>query len=85
MHHSKNEVETEDSKEIVRRQRIGLFLMFLFSTVYFGFIFLCTFSNAWFAQSRLLGVPATVWYGFSLIALALIIAGVYGSLCRRKE
>ncbi|HUP78595.1 MAG TPA: DUF485 domain-containing protein [Pirellula sp.] len=80
MHHSENRVDEESENTIARRERIGMVLLAFFSSVYFGFIFLCAFANAWFASMTFLGVPATVWYGVGLIALALIIAGVYGRL-----
>ncbi len=82
MLHSENQVEEESAVTIAGRERIGLILLTLFSSVYFGFIFLCAFANAWFASISFLEVPATVWYGFGLIALALVIAGVYGRLSR---
>jgi len=82
MLHSENQVEEESAVTIAGRERIGLILLSLFSAVYFGFIFLCAFANAWFASVTFLDVPATVWYGFGLIILALVIAGVYGRLSR---
>ncbi len=82
MLHSENKVDTETHKEIARREKIGLALLAFFSFIYFGFIALCAFANAWFASIAWLDVPATVWYGFALIALALVIAGLYGRLSR---
>ena len=82
MHHSKNRVDEESDNTIARRERMGMVLLAIFSSVYFGFIFLCAFANAWFASITFWGVPATVWYGVGLIALALVIAGVYGRLSR---
>jgi uncharacterized membrane protein (DUF485 family) len=82
MLHSENQVETESGKTIARRERIGLILLTLFSIVYFGFIGLCAFANTWFASLSLWDVPVTVWYGFGLIVLAMVIAGVYGRLSR---
>ncbi len=82
MLHSENRVDEESSKTIAIRERVGLILLAIFSFVYFVFIFLCAFANAWFAAVTFWDVPATVWYGFGLIALALIIAGVYGRLSR---
>lgn len=82
MLHSENQVDEESGDAIARRERLGLLLLAIFSTVYFGFILLCAFANAWFSSITFWGVPATVWYGFGLIALALVIAGVYGRLSR---
>lgn len=80
MLHSENQVEEESAKTIASRERVGLVLLTIFSSVYFLFIFLCAFANSWFASAMYQGVPATVWYGFGLIALALCIAGIYGRL-----
>ena len=85
MLHSENKVDTESQKEIARREKIGLVLLAFFSFIYFGFIALCAFANAWFANIAWLDVPATVWYGFGLIALALVIAGLYGRLSRTNS
>ncbi len=82
MLHSENRVEEESASTIASRARVGLVLLSVFSFVYFGFIFLCVFANSWFASLQFWGVPVTVWYGFGLIALALVIAGVYGRLSR---
>ncbi len=82
MLHSENRIDEESAKTIAGRERIGLILLAIFSSVYFGFIFLCAFANSWFASLSFWEVPATVWYGFGLIALALVIAGVYGRLSR---
>jgi len=78
MLHAKNQVEEESAITIAKRERVGLVLLAIFSSVYFLFIFLCAFANSWFASLTFLGVQATVWYGFGLIALALCIAGIYG-------
>lgn len=82
MLHSENRVDEESAKTIAKRERVGLILLAIFSFVYFVFIFLCAFANAWFAALTFWEVPATVWYGFGLISLALIVAGVYGQLSR---
>jgi uncharacterized membrane protein (DUF485 family) len=82
MLHSENQVDEESAATIASRQRAGLVLLAVFSFIYFLFIFLCAFANAWFTSITWLGVPATVWYGFALIGLALLIAGIYGRLCR---
>ena len=82
MLHSENRVDEESAKTIATRERVGLILLAIFSFVYFVFIFLCAFANAWFAALTFWEVPATVWYGFGLISLALIVAGVYGRLSR---
>ncbi len=82
MLHSENRIEEESAKAIASRARVGLILLAVFSFVYFGFIFLCAFANSWFASLEFGGVPVTVWYGFGLIGLALVIAGVYGRLSR---
>ncbi len=82
MHHSENQVEVEAVHEVERRTRIGVRMLLGFAAIYFAFIALCAFANQWFAAVSLAGVPGPVVYGMGLILLALIVAGVYGRLCR---
>jgi uncharacterized membrane protein (DUF485 family) len=83
--HSENQVERESDAEIARRQRAGLILLAVFSVIYFGFIGLCAFANTWFSNLLWMGVPVPVWYGASLIVLALAIAGIYGRFSRSRS
>ena len=84
MHHSENTVEHESDSVILRRQRIGLFLLSLFSIAYGGFIGLCTFAYQWISQTRVSGIPLTVAYGVGLVFLSLVTAMTYGLMCRDK-
>lgn len=84
MHHSANTVEHESDSVIQRRQRIGLLLLLIFSIAYGGFIGLCTFAYQWISQTRVSGIPLTVAYGVGLVFFSLVIAMVYGLLCRDK-
>ncbi len=84
MHHSANPVEVESETLIRKRQRIGIWLMLLFSLAYGGFIGLCTFANSWFSQTMIGGIPLTVVYGVGLILLSILTAMLYGWLSRSR-
>lgn len=65
-----------------RNARIGLILFFVYLTFYGGFVLLAAFSPSTMARTPWAGVNLAIWYGFALIAAALLLALVYGYLCR---
>jgi len=65
-----------------RNARIGLILFVVYLAFYSGFVLLAAFSPATMARTPWAGVNLAIWYGFALIAAALILALVYGYLCR---
>ncbi|WP_428307493.1 DUF485 domain-containing protein [Lacipirellula sp.] len=65
-----------------RNARIGLILFFVYLAFYGGFVLLAAFSPATMARLPWSGVNLAIWYGFALIAGALLLALVYGYLCR---
>lgn len=65
-----------------RNARIGLILFFVYLAFYGGFVLLAAFSPATMARTPWAGVNLAIWYGFALIAGALLLALVYGYLCR---
>jgi uncharacterized membrane protein (DUF485 family) len=65
-----------------RNARIGLILFVVYLAFYAGFVLLAAFSPATMARTPWAGVNLAIWYGFALIAAALILALVYGWLCR---
>jgi uncharacterized membrane protein (DUF485 family) len=68
-----------------RNTRIGLLLFFVYLTLYTGFVLLAAFSPTTLERTPLAGVNVAIWYGFGLIASALLLALVYGLLCRTSE
>ena len=65
-----------------RNARIGLILFVVYLAFYGGFVLLAAFSPATMAKLPWAGVNLAIWYGFALIAAALLLALLYGYLCR---
>ena len=65
-----------------RNARIGLVLFFVYLAFYGGFVLLAAFAPATMARTPWAGVNLAIWYGFALIAAALLLALIYGWLCR---
>ena len=82
MHENNSSVETETQDQIRSRQRLSLWLLAFFTSVYAVFIGLCAFAYGLVSLNEIAGVPIVVWYGLGLILLAIAIAGLYGRLTR---
>jgi len=65
-----------------RNARLGLWLFGLYLLLYAGFVLLAAFSPATMERTPFAGVNLAIWYGFGLIFAALVLALVYGWLCR---
>lgn len=65
-----------------RNARIGLIIFVVYLAFYGGFVLLAAFSPATMAKLPWSGVNLAIWYGFALIASALLLALLYGYLCR---
>ena len=65
-----------------RNSRIGLALFFIYLAFYAGFVLLAAFSPATMQRTLYAGVNLAIWYGFALILAALVLALLYGALCR---
>ncbi len=66
------------------QQQIGLVLFFFYLLLYAGFVLLMAFDVE---RLQVLGparINLAVWSGFGLIVLALVLALVYGWICRSK-
>jgi uncharacterized membrane protein (DUF485 family) len=68
-----------------RNSRIGIVLFFIYLAIYAGFVLLAAFSPATMQRTPLAGVNVAIWYGFGLIAGALVLALLYGWLCRVEQ
>ena len=82
--HERNTVEIEDESVIARRTRIGLRLLMIYGTVYALFIGLCAFGSKTLANWSPGGIPLTIWYGMALMLGAMLMALLYGRLCRSR-
>ncbi len=68
-----------------RNARIGLVLFCVYLLLYGGFVFLCAFSPDTMARTPVPGINLAILYGFALIVSALVLALVYGWLCKPTE
>jgi uncharacterized membrane protein (DUF485 family) len=68
-----------------RNARLGIVLFFIYLVLYAGFVLLAAFAPDVMERTPAAGVNLAVWYGFGLIAAALVLALIYGWLCRTRE
>lgn len=59
----------------IPRIALGLFLLYL--AVYVGFVAVSAFAPQVMAATPVAGLPLSLLYGFALIALAFVLAGIY--------
>jgi uncharacterized membrane protein (DUF485 family) len=68
-----------------RNTRPGLALFAVYLLFYGGFVLLAAFAPDALAVLPFAGVNLAIWYGFGLIVLALVLALVYGWVCRARD
>jgi uncharacterized membrane protein (DUF485 family) len=68
-----------------RNTRWGLVLFAVYLAFYSGFVLLAAFSPQTLARLPFAGVNLAIWYGFALIVVALVLALVYGWVCRSDD
>jgi uncharacterized membrane protein (DUF485 family) len=68
-----------------RNARLGLVLFFVYFVLYSGFVGIAAFSPQTMGRLPAAGVNLAIWYGFGLIAAAILLALLYGWLCSRKS
>jgi len=83
-HATQNE-EQEHADDILRNTRYGLILFAVYLALYVGFLLLSTFAAQMMQEVKILGVNLSIIYGFTLILAALVLALVYGWLCRTSN
>jgi len=71
-----------DDQTAPRNARYGLILFCIYLIVYAGFVLINAFWPATMASVAFAGLNLAIVYGFGLIVLALILAAIYGWLCR---
>jgi uncharacterized membrane protein (DUF485 family) len=84
-HHVHHPAEAEDPATIRRNARRGLALFALYLFFYAGFVLLNAFGRPVMERIGWYGVNFAVWYGFALIAGALLLALIYAWFCRPAE
>jgi len=83
--HVTHHVEQETLVDRTRNARLGRWLFFFYLALYVGYMYLVAFRADVMRQLPWGGVNVAVLYGFGLIAAALVVALVYGWLCRVRE
>lgn len=73
----------DDEHTSARNARIGLWLFAVYLAFYAGFVLTNAFAPDRMKDVFALGLNLAVVWGFALIGLALVLALVYGWLCRR--
>jgi len=65
-----------------RNSRIGLVLFAVYLLLYGGFVYLNAFAADVMETTPIAGVNLAILYGFGLIVAALVLALIYGLLCK---
>lgn len=65
--------------------RIGLVLFAVYLLLYGGFVFLSAFATDVMETTPIAGVNLAILYGFGLIIAALVLALIYGFLCKLTD
>jgi uncharacterized membrane protein (DUF485 family) len=65
--------------------RLGLILFCIYLVLYSGFVLLNAFSPNTMERTPVAGINLAILYGFGLIVSALVLALVYGWLCKASE
>jgi uncharacterized membrane protein (DUF485 family) len=65
--------------------RIGLVLFAVYLLLYGGFVFLSAFKADVMETTPIAGVNLAILYGFGLIIAALVMALIYGFLCKPTD
>lgn len=71
-----------EPQDTVGSPRLGLILFGIYLAFYIVFVFISAFACNVFEAIVFGGLNLAVVYGFGLIILALVLAGVYGGLKR---
>ena len=77
---------TSDSPSPERQfnTRLGLILFVVYFVFYLGFVLINAFAPDLMETSTLAGLNLAIVYGFGLIVAALVLALVYGFMCRSE-
>ena len=65
--------------------RLGLALFAVYLLLYTGFVLLAAFAPELMEATPIAGVNLAIWYGFGLIAAAILLALAYGWACSPSE
>ena len=83
---SSTQSSTSDNPPAERQYnvRLGLVLFFVYLVLYLGFVLINAFAASLMETITIAGLNLAIVYGFGLIVVALILALVYGFMCRTE-
>ncbi|QDT12568.1 DUF485 domain-containing protein [Planctomycetes bacterium K23_9] len=73
-----------DSAERRFNTRLGLILFLIYLALYVGFVCINAFRASWMDVTAIAGLNLAIVYGFALIVFAIVLALVYGAMCRTE-
>ena len=79
-------MNTSDSPSPQRQfnTKLGLLLFFIYLALYTGFVLINAFAADSMETIVLAGLNLAIVYGFGLILFALVLAFIYGLLCKSE-
>ena len=79
-------MNTSDSPSPQRQfnTKLGLILFFVYLALYAGFVLINAFAADVMETIVLAGLNLAIVYGFGLILFALLLALIYGLLCKKE-
>ena len=79
-------MKTNDSDSAERQfnTRLGLILFAIYLVLYLGFVLINAFATNLMDTIVLAGLNLAIVYGFALIVIALVMALIYGAMCRTE-
>ncbi len=78
---ARNPIAADDAA-LRRKTKIGVRMTALYALVYGGFVAVSVFRPSLTGMKALFGLNLAIFYGISLILIAIIFALVYNHLCR---
>ncbi len=76
--------EWKKEKSEAFKSRLGIIMFFIYTPIYFVFIFLCVL-NPKLMGTNIGSLNLAIVYGFAMIIIAIIMALVYNAICSKKE
>ena len=68
-----------------KNARLGLQLFCVYLLLYGGFVLINTFAPEMMESTPIEGINLAIIYGFGLIVAALVLALLYGALCKGED
>lgn len=82
MDHGENQKEIEDPQVVRWNRTLGLILFAVYALIYAAYVLTNTFAPSLMDSKLMFEVNNAILSGFGLIVGAIVIAFIYGVLCR---